>query len=154
MALRNIRVDDDPILRKNSRPVEKFDDRLRILIEDMFDTMYEANGVGLAGVQVGVLRRVVVIDTGEPDECLVLVNPEILEVSGEQTGAEGCLSLPGRSGIVCRPDTVTVKAQNENGEEYTVTGHGLLARALCHEIDHLSGILYTDKMIRECGEDE
>lgn len=146
MALRSIRVEGDPDLLKKSRPVEKFDRRLKMLIEDMFDTMYDAEGCGLAGVQVGVLRRVVVIDTGEEGEKLVLINPEIIAAEGEEHEAEGCLSIPGKRGIVCRPTKVTVKALNEKGEEYTRTGTGLLARAMCHEIDHLDGILYSQKV--------
>ena len=146
MALRSIRVEGDPDLLKKSRPVEKFDHRLEMLIEDMFDTMYDAEGCGLAAVQVGVLRRVVVIDTGEAGEKLVLINPEIVATEGEEHEAEGCLSIPGKRGIVCRPTKVTVKALNEKGEEYTRTGTGLLARAMCHEIDHLDGILYSQKV--------
>ena len=145
MALRNIRVDDDPILRKNSRKVEAFDQRLEMLIDDMFETMYDANGVGLAAVQVGVLKQVIVIDTGEEDEKLVLINPEIIATEGEQTGGEGCLSIPGKNGIVTRPQKVTVRALDRKGNVYEKTGEDLLARAFCHEIDHLSGVLYTDK---------
>ena len=145
MALRNIRVDDDPILRKNSRKVEVFDQRLAMLIDDMFDTMYDANGVGLAAVQVGVLKQVIVIDTGEENEKLVLINPEIIASEGEQNGGEGCLSIPGKTGIVTRPQKVTVRALDRDGNVYEKTGEDLLARAFCHEIDHLSGILYTDK---------
>lgn len=144
MALRSIRINEDPILRKNSRKVEVFDQRLQTLIDDMFETMYDTQGVGLAGVQVGILKQVIVIDTGEEGEKLVLINPEIIAQSGEQTGGEGCLSLPGRSGIVTRPETVTVRALDRNGNEYEKTGHGLLARAFCHEIDHLYGRLYAD----------
>ncbi len=146
MAIRNIREDGDDILRKVCKPVEKMTDRLSTLIDDMFDTMYEANGVGLAAPQVGVLRRIVVIDVmdGNP---LVLVNPEIVETEGEQTGAEGCLSLPGLQGDVTRPARVVVKALDRNMEEITVEGEELLARALCHEIDHLDGILYKDLAI-------
>ena len=146
MALRSIRVEGDPDLLKKSRPVEKFDHRLEMLIEDMFDTMYDAEGCGLAAVQVGVLRRVVVIDTGEAGEKLVLINPEIVATEGEEHEAEGCLSIPGKRGIVCRPTKVTVKALNEKGEEFTRTGIGLLAQAMCHEIDHLDGILYSQKV--------
>ena len=149
MALRSIRMEEDPILRKQSRKVEKFDERLQILIDDMFETMYDANGVGLAGVQIGVLKQVIVIDTGEPGEKLVLINPEIVASSGVQKAPEGCLSLPGRCGIVERPEEVTIRALDRTGTEYTKTGTGLLAKAFCHEIDHLSGILFTDKMIEE-----
>ena len=146
MALRNIRINDDPILRMVSRPVETVDRRTQILIEDMFETMYDAGGVGLAAVQVGVLKRVIVIDTGEEGEKLVLINPEILKTDGVQTGEEGCLSFPGKAGTVTRPDIVTVKAMDEKGNWYTKTGKDLLARAFCHEIDHLNGDLYIDKV--------
>jgi peptide deformylase len=149
MALRNIRIEDDPILRKQSRPVEKWDERLQILIDDMFETMYDAQGVGLAAVQIGILKQLIVIDTGEPGEKLVLINPEIIETKGEQRTPEGCLSLPGRCGLVDRPEEVTIHAWDRNGQEYTRTGNDLLAKAFCHEIDHLSGILFTDKMIEE-----
>ncbi len=142
-------MEEDPILRKQSRKVEKFDERLQILIDDMFETMYDANGVGLAGVQIGVLKQVIVIDTGEQGEKLVLINPEIVASSGEQKTPEGCLSLPGRCGIVERPEEVTIRALDRTGTEYTKTGTGLLAKAFCHEIDHLSGILFTDKRIEE-----
>lgn len=147
MALRSIRVDGDEILRKESKPVDKFDRRLEMLIEDMWDTMYDANGIGLAAVQVGVLKQVIVIDTGEEDEQLVLINPEIIETEGNICEAEGCLSIPGKSGYVNRPETVTVRALDENGKPFTRTGKGLLARCMCHEIDHLHGILYTDKTV-------
>ena len=147
MAIRNIREDGDDVLRKVCKPVTKMTDRLLTLIDDMFETMYDANGVGLAAPQVGVLRRIVVIDVpteeGESNP-IVLVNPEIIESDGEQTGAEGCLSLPGLQGDVTRPYHVVCKALNENMEEITVEGEGLLARAICHETDHLDGILYKD----------
>jgi len=147
MALRNIRINEDPILRKQSKKVEDFGRRTQILIDDMFDTMYDAEGVGLAAVQVGVLKQVVVIDTGEEGfEPLVLVNPEIIAEEGEQHTPEGCLSVPGRSAVCCRPNKVTVRAQNRDGEVFEVTGEGLLAKAFSHEIDHLHGILYTDKV--------
>lgn len=158
MALRNIRVDDDPILRKNSRKVEAFDQRLQMLIDDMFETMYDANGVGLAAVQVGVLKQVIVIDTGEEGEKLVLINPEIIAQEGEQITPEGCLSVPGKSGIVKRPQKVTVRALDREGNVYEKTGEDLLAKAFCHEIDHLSGVLYVDKLESELfdvtGEEE
>ena len=154
MALRNIRTNDDPILRKNSRKVEVFDDRLQILIDDMFETMYDAQGVGLAAVQVGVLKQVIVIDTGEPGEKLVLINPEIIDQKGEQRTLEGCLSVPGRSGIVDRPMEATVRALDRNGQEYTFTGTDLLAKAFCHEIDHLDGIVFTSKCERMLTEEE
>ena len=147
MALRSIRTEEDPILRKQSRLVEKFDERLQILIDDMLETMYDAEGVGLAAVQIGVLKQVIVIDTGEPGEKLVLINPEIIDRKGLQKTPEGCLSLPGKCGIVERPLEVTVRALDRNGKEYTKTGRNLLAKAFCHEIDHLSGVLFTDKMI-------
>ena len=143
MAIRNIRLDGDDILRKTCRPVTKMDDRTLTLIDDMFDTMYEANGVGLAAPQVGILKRIVVIDIGN-DEPLVLINPEILEQSGEQTGEEGCLSLPGKVGTVTRPNYVKCRAYDENMEQFEVEGTELLARAICHELDHLDGILYRD----------
>ena len=143
MAIRNIREDGDDVLRKICKPVEKMTDRLLTLIDDMFDTMYEANGVGLAAPQVGVLRRIVVIDVMD-DNPLVLVNPEIIESDGEQTGPEGCLSLPGLQGEVTRPNHVVCKALDENMEEIIVEGEGLLARAICHELEHLDGILYKD----------
>ena len=146
MALRNIRVDDDPILRKVSRPVENLDQRVQVLIDDMFDTMYDAEGVGLAAVQVGVLKQVIVIDTGEEDEKMVLINPEIIASEGEQEGPEGCLSFPGKSGIVTRPNKVTVRAMDREGNIFEKTGEGLLARAFCHEIDHLHGQVYIDKV--------
>ena len=146
MAIRIIREDGDDVLRKKCKPVEKMTERLSTLIDDMFDTMYEANGVGLAAPQVGVLRRIVVIDVmdGNP---LVLVNPEIVESDGEQIGPEGCLSLPGLQGDVARPNHVVVKAQDRDMNPITVEGEALLARALCHEIDHLDGILYKDLAI-------
>ena len=146
MAIRIIREDGDEVLRKKCKPVEKMTERLSTLIDDMFDTMYEANGVGLAAPQVGVLRRIVVIDTYE-DNPLVLVNPEIIESDGEQVGPEGCLSLPGLQGDVARPEHVVCKALDRDMKEITVEGEGLLARAICHELDHLDGILYKDLAI-------
>ena len=146
MAIRNIREDGDEILRKVCKPVEKMTERLSTLIDDMFDTMYEANGVGLAAPQVGVLRRIVVIDVMD-DNPLVLVNPEIVEQDGEQIGPEGCLSLPGLQGDVARPEHVICKALDRDMNEITVEGEGLLARAICHELDHLDGILYKDLAI-------
>lgn len=145
MAIRNIRVNDDPILKKVSRPVEKFDERLITLLDDMKDTLYKAEGCGLAAVQVGVLKRVVLVDTG--DGLMELINPEIIETSGEQYEVEGCLSLPGRSGITKRPMTVKVKAQNREGKWCQYKGEGLKARAFCHEIDHLDGHLYLERLI-------
>ena len=146
MAIRNIRLDGDDILRKTCRPVTKMDDRTLTLIDDMFDTMYEANGVGLAAPQVGILKRIVVIDVCD-DNPLCLINPEIIEADGEQTGEEGCLSLPGTLGTVTRPMHVVCKAYDENMEEFTVEGEGLLARAICHELDHLDGKLYKDLVV-------
>lgn len=143
MGIRKIRLEGDPILRKQSKPVDKMTPRLLELIDDMFDTMYEANGVGLAGPQVGILKRIVVVDVGDENP-LVLINPEVLETSGEQTADEGCLSLPGKVGTVSRPNYVKCKAYDENMEEYIVEGTELLARAILHEIDHLDGILYRD----------
>lgn len=132
----------DRILAKKCRPVDAMTPKIKTLIEDMLDTMYDAYGVGLAAPQVGILKRIVVIDVGERP--WVLINPEIVETSGEQTGDEGCLSLPGKSGTVTRPNVVTVKALNENMEPFTLTGEGLLARAICHECDHLEGIMYVE----------
>ena len=142
MAIRKIRTMGDKILTKKCRQVEEVTPRIRQLVEDMLDTMYDACGVDLAAPQVGILKRIVVIDVGEGP--LVLINPVITQTSGEQTGEEGCLSLPGKSGVVTRPNLVTVKAWNENMEEITVTGEGLLARAICHECDHLEGIMYVE----------
>ena len=143
MALRNIRTQGDPILTKECRKIEKMTPKIQELIQDMFDTMYDAYGVGLAAPQVGILKQVVVIDiTGEDPH--VLINPEIIETSGSQTGDEGCLSLPGMSGTVTRPNYVKVKAYNENMEEIVLEGTELLARAICHETDHLHGKMYTE----------
>lgn len=146
MALRNIRTDDDPILRTPSQPVEAITKRIEILIEDMFDTMYEAEGVGLAAVQVGVLKQVIVIDTGNEGEKLVLINPEILEEEGWERRQEGCLSFPGRAGYVYRPSYVKIRALNEKGEEFEAEGRELLAQVLSHEIDHLKGEVYINKV--------
>lgn len=137
----------DETLRKTSKRMEKFDLRLWLLLRDMKETMNKADGVGLAAPQVGILRRVVVIDVG--DGPIELVNPEIIEAEGEQAGAEGCLSIPGRTGYVVRPNKVKVKAQDRNGKPFEIEGEGLLARALCHEIDHLDGRLYIDVMDHE-----
>lgn len=147
MALRNIVKLGDPILNKTSRRVEKFDERLAVLIDDMAETMYNANGVGLAAVQVGVLKRVVVIDIGEG--LIELVNPEITLKEGEQREQEGCLSLPGKYGTTVRPMKVQVKAQDRNGKWQVFTGEGLKARAFCHETDHLDGVLFTSHVIDE-----
>ena len=143
MALRNIREIGDPILNQRAKAVREMTPNLRALIEDMVETMRHANGVGLAAPQVGVLKRLVVIEC-EEGELHVLINPEIVERDGEQTGYEGCLSVPGKTGIVTRPNHVKVKALNENMEPVTVEGEELLARALCHELDHLDGHLYTE----------
>lgn len=149
MAIRNIRTLGDEILTKKAKEVTEMTPKIKELIDDMFDTMYEANGCGLAAPQVGIRKRVVVIDCGEP---LVLINPEILEVSGEQTGQEGCLSVPGKCGIVTRPNYAKVKALNENMEEVILEGEELLARCFCHEIDHLEGIVYVEKVEGELME--
>ncbi len=143
MALRQIRYDGDEILRKKCKEVKVMNDRTLTLIEDMFDTMYEANGVGLAAPQVGILKRIVVIDIDDGNQ-YVLVNPVITQKDGEQTGDEGCLSLPGKVAVVTRPEHVICKCLNENMEEIEIEGEGLLARAICHEVDHLDGILYKD----------
>lgn len=142
MALRNLRYDGDPILRKTCREVEKVTPRIEQLIDDMFDTMYEENGVGLAGPQVGVLKRIFVIDIGEGP--LEFINPKIIEESGSQTGGEGCLSLPGKIATVTRPNHVICEAYNRKMEKFTIEAEELLARAICHENDHLDGILYKD----------
>lgn len=147
MAIRNIRRIGDEVLRKKSKPVDKIDDRIKILIEDMIDTMYESEGVGLAAPQVGVLKRLVVIDVG--DGPMVLINPEIVKTEGAYVDIEGCLSIPGESGEVERPEKVTVRAMDENGVVREIEGEELLARAFCHELDHLDGILYVDKVIKE-----
>lgn len=145
MAIRNIRKIGDPVLNKNCKEVKELTDRTRELINDMFETMYEADGVGLAAPQVGILKRIVVIDvTGE--DPVLLINPVILETSGEQTGYEGCLSVPGKSGIVTRPNYVKVLAYNENMERYELEGTELLARAICHELEHLEGHLYVERV--------
>ncbi len=145
MAIRNIREVGDRVLTKVSKEVKEVDHKILTLIEDMLDTMYEASGVGLAAPQVGILKRVVVIDVSpEGDEPLILINPVILETDGTQTGDEGCLSVPGKVGTVTRPNYVKVKAMNEKMEEILVEGSKLLARALCHEIDHLNGVLYIE----------
>lgn len=147
MALRNIRKIGDPILNKKAKEIKEMTPKIEELIEDMLDTMYEDQGVGLAAPQVGILKRLVVIDTSEEgNEPIILINPEIVEISGSQTGYEGCLSVPGKSGIVTRPNFAKVKALNEKMEVIEVEGTELLARALCHEIDHLDGHLYVDKV--------
>ena len=142
MALRTIRIQGDPVLTKKCREITEMTPKIKELIDDMLDTMYEANGVGLAGPQVGVLKRIVVIDIGEGP--VVMINPVILEKSGEQTGDEGCLSLPGKAGTVTRPNYVKAHAFYENMEEYEIEGTELMARAICHELDHLDGHMYTE----------
>lgn len=152
MAIRKIRELGDEVLTKTSKEVTKMTFRTKMLIDDMLDTMYEAMGVGLAAPQVGVLKRIVVIDIGEGP--IVLINPQILETDGEQTGEEGCLSVPGKSGLVTRPDYVKVRALNEEMEEIELEGNGLLARAFCHEIDHLDGKMYVDLVEGELHDTE
>ena len=144
----------DETLRKTSKPMQKFDLRLWLLLRDMADTMNKAEGVGLAAPQVGILRRVVVIDVGDENGLIELINPEIIAQEGEQEGSEGCLSAPGRRGYVKRPNKVTVRAQDRKGKFFEITGEGLLARAFCHELDHLDGILYSDKEEYEIKDDE
>lgn len=144
MAVRAIRKLGDPILRKKSRKVENIDDRILVLLDDMLDTMREADGVGLAAPQVGVLRQVIIVDVGEG--LIELINPEIVEVEGKNRDEEACLSVPGRSGIVERPAKVKVRGLNRQGKAIEVQGEGLLARALCHEIDHLDGVLFIDRI--------
>lgn len=144
MAIRKIREMGDGVLTKVCKEVEKVTPRTKVLIDDMFDTMYDAMGVGLAAPQVGVLKRIVTIDVGEGP--ILLINPEIIETSGEQTGEEGCLSVPGKSGVVTRPNYVKVRAFDEDMKEIVLEGEGLLARAFCHEIDHLDGHLYVEKV--------
>ncbi len=153
MAKLQIRKVGDEILRKTCRPVEAITPRVLTLLDDMIETMREANGVGLAGPQVGILRRIAVVEV-EEGEIFELINPRIIAVAGEQEGAEGCLSVPGRYGLVKRPRHVTVRATNRLGEEYEITAHDFLARALCHEIDHLDGTLYIDKVTRMLSEEE
>lgn len=145
MAIRQIRYEGDDILRKKCKEVKEMNERTLQLIDDMFETMYEANGVGLAAPQVGILKRVVVIDIDDGNP-LVLINPVIETSDGEQTGDEGCLSLPGKSATVTRPNHVVCRALNEDMEEIVVEGTELLARAICHEVEHLDGVLYTDRM--------
>ena len=152
MALRNIVKKGDDVLTKMCRPVEKFDEKLCTLLDDMYETMEDANGVGLAAPQVGLLRRIVVIDVGEGR--LELINPEIIKTSGEQDGAEGCLSFPGEFGMVKRPMKVRAKFQDRNGEWYEIEAEELLARCIMHETDHLDGKLYVDIMSRELFDED
>lgn len=147
MAIREMRIQGDPVLGKVCRPIKEMTPKHQELIEDMLDTMYEQNGVGLAAPQVGMLKRIVVIDVG--DGPIVLINPKILETAGEQTGHEGCLSVPGKSGIVKRPNYVRAEALDENMEPFEFEAEELFARAVCHELDHLDGILYTEHVIGE-----
>lgn len=150
MAIRNIVLKEDELLRKHSRNVEVFDKKLCQLLDDMAETMYENDGVGLAAPQVGILRRVVVIDVGEG--IIELINPEIIEAKGEQLDYEGCLSCPGDRAVVKRPNVVTVQALDRTGKPFTIKGKELLARAFCHEIDHLDGILFLDKAEKDISE--
>ena len=151
MAKRKIvALGEDDVLRRHARMVEKFDDRLGVLLDDMAETMYDANGAGLAAPQVGILKRAVVIDVG--DGLIELVNPEIIATEGAAVNVESCLSVPGRCGTVERPEKVTVRAQDRSGEMIEVTGEGFLAMALCHELDHLDGVVYVDKMIEDVSD--
>ncbi len=154
--VRKILTLGDKALRKVCNPIEKFDIRLKLLLRDMADTMYKANGVGLAAPQIGILRRAIVIDTQEEGGpgLIEILNPVLLEASGEQGGPEGCLSVPERRGYVVRPEYVKIRYQNIRGESCELEGHGLLARAICHEMDHLEGIIYVDKMDYEIFEDD
>ena len=152
MGLRKILTVKEPSLHKMCRPVEQFDGKLHKLLDDMKETLLDAGGVGLAAPQVGILRRVVIVDTGE--EILELVNPELLETDGEQEGAEGCLSVPGKYGLVKRPYYAKVRAQNRDGEWFEAEGEELIARCFCHELDHLDGIVYTEVMERFLTEEE
>ena len=152
MGLRKILTDKEPSLHKVCRPVEKFDGKLHKLLDDMVETMLDAHGVGLAAPQVGILRRIVVVNTGE--EVLELVNPTLLETDGEQMGAEGCLSGPGKYGLVKRPYYAKVRAQDRNGDWYEVEGEEIIARCFCHELDHLDGIVYTEVMERFLRDEE
>lgn len=147
MALRKIRTLGDPVLEKVAKPITEINDKIKELAYDMLDTMYTANGVGLAAPQIGVLKRIVVIDISpEGDKPMVLINPEIIATSGTQTGDEGCLSVPGKAGCVTRPNEVTVRALNLKNQQIEFTGTELLARAVCHELDHLDGIVYVQKV--------
>ncbi len=154
MALRNIVYEGDKILTKKCRPVEKFDEKLARLLDDMAETLEKEEGVGLAAPQVGILRRVCIVCVDPEEGVIELINPEIIESSGIQEGGEGCLSCPNEYGIVVRPMNVTVKAQDRQGNEFTVKGEGLKARAFCHEIDHLNGIIFKSKVKRMLRPDE
>ena len=152
MALRNILTDENPLLRKKSRPVTNFDERLHILLDDMCDTLIDSNGVGLAAPQVGILRRIFLVDTG--DEIIECINPEIIALDGEQTGVEGCLSIPGKYGVVTRAYSATVRAQDRFGEWFEAEGEELIGRCFQHEYDHLEGILYKDVADRMLSQEE
>ena len=152
MALRKILTDKEPALHKVCKPVEKFDAKLHTLLNDMRETLIDSGGVGLAAPQVGILRRVVLVDTGE--EILELINPTMVETSGHQEGPEGCLSVPGKYGLVKRPNYAKVRAQDREGNWYEAEGEELIARCFCHELDHLDGIVYTEKMDRFLTEEE
>ena len=155
MGLRKILTDQEPALHKVCKPVTEFDKKLNKLLDDMIDTLIDSGGVGLAAPQVGILRRVVVVDVGlEEPEIIELVNPEMIETDGEQYGAEGCLSVPGKYGLVRRPNYAKVRAQDRNGDWYEYEGEELIARCFCHELDHLDGIVYTEKMDRFLTDEE
>ena len=155
MGLRKILTDKDPALHKVCKPVTSFDNKLFKLLDDMRDTLIESGGVGLAAPQVGILRRVVLVDVGmEDNEIVEFINPEMIETDGEQYGAEGCLSVPGKYGLVKRPMYAKVRAQDRNGDWFEAEGEELIARCFCHELDHLDGIVYTEKMDRYLSEDE
>lgn len=152
MALRVIRTDEDPLLRKISRPVKEVNERMQVLMDDMLETMYDANGIGLAAPQVGILRRIITVDVGEGP--FKMVNPKILEADGKSIAVEGCLSVPNFNGTVERPSHIKVQYLDENGQDQEIDAHGLFARCICHEIDHLDGILFTDKYIDEVTEED
>ena len=155
MGLRKILTDAEPALHKVCKPVEQFDKKLHALLKDMEETLIESGGVGLAAPQVGILRRVVLVDVGEEDnEIVEFINPEMVETDGEQYGPEGCLSVPGKYGLVKRPYYAKVRAQDRNGDWFEAEGEELIARCFCHELDHLDGIVYTEKMDRYLSEDE
>lgn len=147
MAIRNVRLDGDEILRKMCRPVDNIDDKIKELVADMIETMHAQDGVGLAAPQVGILKRVVVIDLYDDKGPYILINPEIIKEKGEQEVDEGCLSFPNQFAKIIRPEEVTVRAKDIDGKEYTLKGKGLLAQAISHEVDHLNGILFVDKII-------
>lgn len=149
MAIRKVRIEGDPILRKKAKPVAKITPSIKVLLDDMAETMYLEDGVGLAAPQVGVLRRIFVVDVGEG--VIEFINPEIIDTQGEQTGIEGCLSVPGKTGTVSRPNYVKVKALNREGQEFILEGEELMARAILHENDHLEGALFIDKVEGELG---